>query len=367
MSRHWIFLSALCIAALALSCLPDGRLKTNFTVKPEQLTDGWQVATPAEAGLDSAKVMAAYRLLWDENQFYSAKSLLVIRHGKLVFENYCQEPTDRDSIAHVQSATKSLTSLVMGICRDQGLLRDLDTTLYAIMPDTFDADTLKRRITLRHLLTMRSGIDYGNDHFSDDMVTLRPRDVARFILAKPRYDTAGGSFKYRDCEPHLLSIALKRITGKSLGEIARTDLFAPLGITDYIWETDLEGASWGGHGVFLKPRDMAKIGQLMLQKGVWNNQPVVSDSWVSLSSSAQTERLEGEGPDDVRYGFYWWVLPELKLITAWGHGGQFICVMPEQDMVIVMTSMASVNDDNVGTLLTEFLPLVRTIMGAVTD
>jgi CubicO group peptidase (beta-lactamase class C family) len=367
MRRTATLIATLTVLSLMLSCLPDSRFKTNFTVKPEQLDDGWQVTTPAEAGLDSAKVLEAYQMLWDENQYYNAKSLLVIRHSKLVFENYCRSASDRDSIAHIQSATKSLTSLVMGICRDQGWLRDLDTTLYAILPDKFDADTMKRRITLRHLLTMRSGIAFSNDHFSDDMVNLKPADVARYILAKPMYDTAGGEFNYRDCDPHLISIALKRITGRSLSEIARTKLFEPLGITDYIWEADGNGASWGGHGAFLKPRDMGKIGQMVLQKGVWNGQRVVSDSWVALSTSDQTGRLEGEDPPDLRYGFYWWVFPELNLFTAWGHGGQFICVLPDQDLVIVMTSMPSVNDDNVGTLLGEFLPLVRKIIGAVVN
>ena len=112
---------------------------------------------------------------------------------------------------------------------------------------------------------------------------------------------------------------------------------------------------------------MAKLGQLMLQKGSWQGRQLVSEDWVGQSTSAQTGRLPDIGVDDIYYGFYWWVLPGLKSFTAWGHGGQFIYVAPELDMVIVMTSMPSTNDDEVGTRLPEFLTLVELIADAVTD
>lgn len=348
-----------------LSCIPDGTLKTNFDVVPQQLADGWQIATPAEAGLDSARVMEAYRMLWDENAYYGAKSLLIIRHGKLVFENYCQNAADRDTIAHIQSATKSVTSLLFGICRDQGFFPNLDTTLYALMPDRFPPDdSLKRSITLRHLLTMESGIAFDNDDYSDEVLIKKPADLVRYILAKPMCAAPGDSFYYRDCDPQLVSSAVQSVTGRTLTEIARTGLFEPMGITDFVWDPNHDGTSQGGHGLFLKPRDMAKLGQLVLQHGNWDGRQLVSEGWVSLSTAAQTESLPGRGSGDVRYGFYWWVLPELDLFTAWGHGGQFICVMPQLDMIVVMTSMPSVNDDNVGTTMPEFLPLVQKIQEA---
>jgi CubicO group peptidase (beta-lactamase class C family) len=355
----------LALVGLALlSCLPSGRLKTSFDVVPQPLGDGWEIATPAEAGLDTGKVMEAYRMLWDENAYYNAKSLLIIRHGKLVFENYCRDTADRSLLGHIQSATKSVTSLVFGICRDQGFFPNLDTTLYALMPDKFPDDSMKRKITLRHLLTMRSGIWFDNDVYSDEVLNKKPDDIVRHILAKPLYAAPGEMFYYRDCDPQLISSTVQKVTGKRLVDIAQEKLFGPMGITDYVWDPNADGSSQGGHGLFLRPRDLAKFGQLALQKGEWGGQQLVSEEWVTLSTSDQTDTLPDQDPPNLRYGFYWWVPNGEGMFSAWGHGGQFACVLPELDMVVVMTSMPSTNDDYVGTNMTRFLPLVYKIRDA---
>jgi CubicO group peptidase (beta-lactamase class C family) len=157
---------------------------------------------------------------------------------------------------------------------------------------------------------------------------------------------------------------VQRLTGKTLAEIARTGLFEPMGITDELWTPNSDGTSEGSHGLFLTPRDMAKIGQLALQKGAWNGRQLVSEDWIGQSTSSQTP-TPPQGPYVTDYGFFWWVLPEQDAFTAWGHGGQYIYVLPEQDMVVVMTSMPSVNDDNVGTTLSKFVPLAQQIADAV--
>jgi CubicO group peptidase (beta-lactamase class C family) len=303
-------------------------------------------------------------MLWNENAYYTAKSLLIIRHGKLVFENYCRDANDRDTIAHIQSVTKSVTSIVFGICRDQGFFPNLDTTLYALMPDKFPDDSLKRKITLRHLLTMRSGIRFDNDQYSDEVLNKKPEDIVRYILAKPMYAAPGEQFYYRDCDPQLISSTVQHVTGKSLVEIARTRLFEPMGITDFIWDPNHDGSSQGGHGLFLKPRDLARFGQLALHRGNWDGTQLVSEDWMTQSTSDQTDSLPAQDPPNLRYGFYWWVPNGENVYSAWGHGGQYICVLPQLDMVIVMTSMPSVNDDNVGTTMPEFLPLVYKIRDA---
>jgi CubicO group peptidase (beta-lactamase class C family) len=345
-----------------LTCIPDGQLKTNFDVKPVALMDGWQIATPEEARLDSAKVMEAFQMIWDENEYYNAKSLIVVRFGKLVFENYCRDTADRTLKAHIQSVTKSVTSLTFGIARDQGYFPNLDTLLYDIMPEKFDTSSLKRRITLHHLLTMKSGILFDNDVFSDEMISKKPKDPVQYILAKPMYAAPGDSFYYRDCDPQLISNVFKRVTGRNLDELARDSIFTPLGITDYLWEKNSDSVTFGPYGLFLKPRDLAKIGKLVLQQGRWENRQLISHDWILISTAFQTEV---PGPEGFRYGYYWWVVPEVSGITAWGHGGQFIFILPQYEMVIVMTSMPSVNDDKVGTTLPKFLPIVKKIIEAV--
>jgi CubicO group peptidase (beta-lactamase class C family) len=219
----------------------------------------------------------------------------------------------------------------------------------------------ERAITLRHLLTMRSGIAFDNDDFSLEMLVGRPGDPVRHILAKPLYDDPGARFDYRDADPQLLSSAVERETGRTLERLAREHLFGPLGITDYFWEADPAGTTLGPYALFLRPRDMAKIGQLVLQGGTWNGTQVVPSEWIRLSTSAQSSTNRGV---HLSYGYYWWVLPELDAFTASGHGGNFIFVAPKEELVVVMTSLPHASDE-VGTTLERFLPLARGIRTAI--
>ena len=345
-----------------IKCIPDGQLKNNFDVDPVQLFDGWEIATAEEVGLYRPMVMEAYEMFWDEDAFYNAKSLLIVRYGKLVFENYCRDVADRDIKGHLQSATKNVTSLTLGVAWDQGYFWNLDTLLYDIMPEKFDDDTMKQKISMRHLLTMKSGIAFDNDDWSIEMLINKPADPIQYTLAKPMYAAPGDSFYYRDCDPQLVSSAIERVVGQGLEEIARDNIFTPLGITDYLWEANSEGTTLGPVGLFLKPRDLAKIGKLVAQNGVWEGQQLISGDWILMSTASQTVV---PGPENFEYGFYWWVVPEVNGFTAWGHGGQSIFILPQYDIVIVMTSMPSTNDDKVGTTLPEFLPIVERIIASV--
>lgn len=302
----------------------------------------------------------ALDLFYQEDRYFNAISLLVARHGRLVVEAFSRDTADRSFKRNIQSATKSVTSLVFGIAVDGGHVAGLDRTLYSIMPEVFDSDARKQAITLRHLLTMRSGLDFPNDRFSRELLMDRPRDQVRRILAKPLYAMPGDSFFYRDSDPQLISAALERITGGTLAAWAEQHLFEPLGITDWFWEANVDGSSLGGVALFLRPRDAAKIGQLVLQRGWWDGRRVVSEAWLDLSTSPQTDSDDPEYP----YGFYWWTVPELRAFTAWGHGGQFIFIVPELDLLIVMTSLPNADDDDVGTRLDAFLDIARHVVNA---
>lgn len=353
---------ALTILFALLRCIPNGRLKTNFDVEPVQLFDGWEIATAEEVGLHRPIVMEAYEMYWDEDAFYNAKSLLIVRYGKLVFENYCRDVADRDIKGHLQSVTKSVTSLSFGVTRPWGYFPNLDTLLYDIMPEKFDDDTMKQKISIRHLLTMKSGIAFDDEDWSVEMLINKPADPVQYTLAKPMYAAPGDSFYYRDCDAQLVSSAIERVTDQRLEEIARDNIFTPLGITDYFWEANSEGTTLGPVGLFLKPRDLAKIGKLVIQSGLWEDEQLVSNDWILTSTTSQTGV---PGPEDYQYGYYWWVVPEVEGFTAWGHGGQFIFILPQYDILIVMTSMPSTNDDKIGTTLSEFLPIVEKIIASV--
>jgi CubicO group peptidase (beta-lactamase class C family) len=362
MKNRITLLIALSMVFVLLKCIPNDHLKTNFDVDPVQLLDGWEIATAEEVGLYRPMVMEAYEMYWDEDAFYNAKSLLIVRYGKLVFENYCRDVADRDIKGHIQSATKSITSLSFGVARDQGYFPNIDTLLYDIMPEKFDDDTIKQKISMRHLLTMKSGIAFDNDDWSIEMLINKPADPIRYTLAKPMYAAPGDSFYYRDCDPQLVSSAIERVTDQRLEEIARDNIFTPLGIADYFWEANSEGTTLGPVGLFLKPRDLAKIGKLVAQDGAWEGQQLISQDWVLMSTTTQTAV---PGPENYGYGYYWWVVPEVNGFTVWGAGGQFVFILPQYDIIIVMTSMPSTNDDKVGTTLSEFLPIVETIIASV--
>jgi CubicO group peptidase (beta-lactamase class C family) len=350
-------------SSIALSgCVSDMPFKIETSSVPEQLNDGWEVASPEEVNIDPGILNEIHREFASEDRYFNAKSLLVVKNGKLVFEAYCRSLDDRDRYGHVQSVTKSITSLVFGIVKSEGYIDSLDERLYSVMPKKFPADTRKRSITFRHLLTMTSGLDFDNDVFSVEIYADKPRDPAKYILSKPLYAMPGERFYYRDCDAHLVSCAIGRLTGKSEARWARERLFEPLGITEYYWDTDHTGTPMGPYGLHLKPRDMAKIGQLVLDHGRWRGRQVVDSAWVAVSTRRQVDTEYTTEPHVYHYGYYWWVLPRWGAFTASGHGGNFILVSPAQEMVVIMTSMPDTDDDTVGTKLEDFERLISPLL-----
>jgi CubicO group peptidase (beta-lactamase class C family) len=352
---------ALALCLLVLACVPDGRLKHPGTAVPAQLFDGWVVATPAEAGIAPESLDLAYAAVTDENRYLNAISLLVARHGKLVFETYVRSEADRDRRHPIQSATKCITSLALGVAMKHGLPPNVDTTIYNFFPDKFDTVARKRAITLRHLLTMRSGLDFANERFALEVFTGRAKDELAHILGKPLFADPGAEYVYRDCDPHLVSCAIQHATGRTTEDLMRENVFTPLGITDLYWEKTREGYSHGPTSLHLLPRDMARIGQLVLQRGAWQGQQLIDSAWIDTSTAPQTMLPPEYPPDSVGYGYYWWLLPTLGGFSAVGHGGQFIFVVPEEELVIAMTSY-SYAGEAAGTGIEEFVELVGPIV-----
>jgi CubicO group peptidase (beta-lactamase class C family) len=350
----------LCALFICTACISDPPLKVRGDTRAAATDDGWPVALPEDEGLDSERLESAYDLFFSDAPYYNAISLLIARDGRLVGEAYARGPADRTVKRNVQSATKSVTSLVFGVAVGDGSFPDLDRTLYSIIPEAFDSDPRKRDITLRHLLTMRSGVAFANGDFSEEMLMDRPRDQARRILAKPLHALPGEQFDYRDADPQLLASAVERVTGRQVAQIAAERLFGPLGISDWYWEANADGTTIGGAALFLRPRDLAKLGQLVLQEGTWNGAELVPPAWLRAATAEQSTTTDPATP----YGYYWWLVPELGAYTAWGHGGNFIFIASAQRLVIVMTSLPSADDDNVGTVLSEFIPLARLIVSA---
>ncbi len=345
---------------LFMGCVTDAPYKLPaVSFNPEQLDDGWVVSSAEEQEMSRDLLTSIQEKLHDEDIFFNTKSLIIARNGELVFETYIQDPEDRSRIGHVQSMTKSVTSLITGIALQDGLIDSLNQPVVGLIPNIYPDNARKREITIRHLLTMRSGLDIDNSVFSVKMYVDKPENPARYILDLPLYADPGERFYYRDCDPHLMSYIIGELSGRSIEEIARERLFTPLGIEDYYWGSDHSGTSMGAHGLHAKPRDLLKIGQLVLQNGKWEGQQLVDSSWVSQATQTQVQT-----PDDYgwNYGYYWWMVPEWNGFSAWGHGGNFIMVLPDYGMVILMTSMPDTNDELVGSALNQLEDLIRPLM-----
>ena len=328
MKRSYIKLATLLLTTVCLACIVDPDLKPQYTgFEPEALADGWEISTPVAEGMDSLRIASVYEQLFSEDRYPTLQSLLVVRNGKLVAEAYSRDPRDRDRFHHVQSVTKSITSLLVGIAMEEGLAPSLDTPLYDLMPDYFDGDTRKRTITLRHALTMRTGLEFENDEDAAWLM-FTPGSSIRNVLGRPLVSEPGAAYYYSDGTPQLLSGAIKSVTGVTLEEYAQDRLFGPLGIDDYQWEKHADGLNFGGFGLWLLPRDMAKIGQLMLQGGTWEGREVVPPGWIE-----EATRVYVNG----NYGHYWWVAEENSVFSARGAGGQIIQVDARNNLVIVLT------------------------------
>jgi len=264
-------------------------------------------------------------------------AVLVLRHGCLVYETY-SDPYDVDTPHILNSCTKSFLSTLAGIAVDRGYVPSVDWPIWRYFPNSLPSsdDSRKSRITVKHLLTMSSGIDwpqYGRDNISDRMV-VSPNWV-EFILSQPMAAEPGTVTNYSNGDSHLVAAILRRATKQDLLDFATTELFTLLGITEVRWDRDPQGLNIGSATLYLRPRDMAKLGQLVLNDGEWRGRQLVSTDWIRAATARQTMMPSVQLTD---YGYFWWLYPDQGRIEAWGGSGQRIAVFPHADLVIVITS-----------------------------
>lgn len=357
-----LFRSVLCVTISLQSpgCWFDGELKHDTGVAPEELDDGWDLDRPENVGLSSAVLDDIHRELLREDRFRGVLSFLVVKDGRLVFETYLRRREDQRHFNHIQSVTKTVTSLLFGIAVDRGDVPPLETRV----GEMFDEESRglgadKRGITLEHLLTMTSGLTFDNEVFSVEMWVERPENPIRHILAKPLYAQPGEQFYYRDADPQLVGYAMERFTGQTERELAEATLFRALGIENYYWDSGPDGVQMAAHGLHLMPRDLAKLGQLVLDRGVWQGERVVSEQWLNEATSAHVLSEVTYRGNPVPYGYYWWIVPDVGF-AMWGHGGQFVVIVPEANLVLVQTAFP--DSDLPGSALPDFLELVRPLL-----
>ena len=301
-------------------------------------TAEWKTSTPEAQGMDVAKLMIADEFV--KERLPDAFSLLVVRNGYLVFEQYYSYGSIfRQSVVH--SVTKSVTSALIGIALEKGYLKSLDQKLADFFPEyiTAESDPRKMEITIRHLLTMSAGFEWDDRgpsmkewYFSSNWI--------KGAIQLPQVDDPGSVFTYNSSTSHLLSAILTTSTKNKTLDFARQTLFEPLGITSAYWHTDPKGYNIGGFGLSLPARDLAKIGFLYLNDGYWEGTSIVPYTWVRESTQQKIQAYGHPVYGRFGYGYQWWVkeVDGCRSFRAWGRRGQFIVVVPELDLVIAVTS-----------------------------
>jgi CubicO group peptidase (beta-lactamase class C family) len=265
-------------------------------------------------------------------------SLLVVRHGKIVVEAY-YAPYAAGIPHDIRSATKAVISTLTAIASKDGLL---DSPSHRVL-DFFDrrgianVDDRKEAITVQNLLDMTSGLEWTEplDGRPVSMFEMeRSTDWIKFILDRPMSNAPGSAFNYNSGNPHLLSAIITKLTGMSTLDYAKAKLFGPLGINDVSWPHDPQGISVGGYGLYLLPRDMAKIGYLYLRNGAWEGKQLLPSAWIDKVTHATVDmHLQPE----LRYSNLFWVLPDKHIYMAVGYHRQVIMVFPDLDVVAVTT------------------------------
>ena len=330
------------ILSLALpSCLKDEPIKVAYSgFKPLLIGDDWPASTPEEEKMDAGFLNAAYQLIYNNERFVMARSLLVLRNGKIVAEAYPHDPDDLSRIENIQSCTKSFTSILTGIAFKNHYLDSLNQTFNSIYPDNFKNHQDKKNITIANALTMKTGINFIDGDHTRPLYETDESSVD-YILSLPKNYEPGIVFQYNDGAPHLISAAIQKGYGKPLSVFADDFLFKPLGITEWKWEAANDGITFGAVSIYMKPRDIAKFGQLLLQNGKWGNRQIVDSSWIS----AATKPIVTMYSPGTSYGYYFWIFPAYGGYAAVGHGGQFIFVVPSKKLVVIYTAWPYTSGD----------------------
>ena len=353
---------------------------SSVVAQDEWPTREWSTATPSEVGLD-AEVLDALDADIRSGEYAYVDSMLVIRHGKVAYERYYEhdyasiygeesrtpgpllvnDPSgpynyfnpwwhpyyQRSSLHSMQSVTKSVVSAVIGIAFGRGDFPALDTPVLSF----FDADSVenvderKRSMTIRHLLTMSTGLDWNEDvPYADPtnafaIMAVTP-DWVQFTFDRPMAHSPGEVFQYNSGATLILGHVFRLATGVDLEEYAVEHLFEPLGIRDYFWKRTPMGLVDTQEGLYVSSRDIAKIAYLFLKGGNWEGQEVVPGDWVKASIEPSFS-VTDDG--SVEYGYKWWLYhyqyqgEDRVAFAGSGFGGQRPIVLPELDLVLVFT------------------------------
>lgn len=360
--RRREFVSLLGSAALTpIAALPAFADPAGGCGAPLAGNDGWPLASAGDDRLIDRAALCRMADRLAASGEANIHAVVVARGGRPVFERYFKGADevpgrlfgrrvetvafDAGTLHDMKSVSKSVASLAVGIAIERGLIRSIDEPIFSFFPELSDLRTPEKdRILLVHVLTMSMGLaweeataatgDFHNDEARMNMAW----DPCGYVLGRPVTAPAGQEFFYNTGALRLVSAIIRKATGRPLDEFARETLFDPLGIADVAWDR-VRGDTDAGGGLRLRPREMAKIGQLVLAGGRWNDRQIVPKAWIETSTAPKLPATEG-----MSYGYLWWLghTPyhgrEVQWIGALGRGGQSIRIVPELDLVVAVTA-----------------------------
>ncbi|MET4578856.1 serine hydrolase domain-containing protein [Ottowia thiooxydans] len=332
--RAWLRTLMLTLAAVTAST----SLAQKSPVGSEPSKPEWQ--QPSRARAAKASQLFGDLTTRIESHYTDIRSVVVVQNGQLMFEYYRKGVT-ADTLQDTQSITKSVLALLVGQALKSGQIKRVDQLVAELVPDLARGhpDPRARQLRISHLLTMTAG--WPGAQFSQRDLD----DNVAWITRRPFVASPGKQFNYDNGAANLLAIALSRAAGKPVSELAREQLFAPLGIKRFSWAKGANGFDFGALGLRLSTRDMARLGELALREGSWGANALVPLDFMRTATSG---RNSGGPPLSTPYGYLWWVANSApdrgvtrKPFMASGHGGQWIWVYPHLNLVVAATSSTS--------------------------
>ena len=336
----WILILAACSEAGTLA-MP----------KPDQLHDGIATSNLHAVGIDASLIGDMADSI-ASNAYPNIHSVLIFRNGYLVYENYWpgadenrrtgyKGPTQhhRDSLHDVRSISKSITGAAVLLAHHKGRIASLDQRIFDFFPAyKHYAEGGKADITIRHLLTMTSGLSWQESQ-NDSLKVKNVSHALDFILRQPLASAPGRKFRYNSASSQLLAQIVEVATGQDIDIYTRTHLFQPLGITDYDWTREANGIRCAWAGLRMRTRDLLKFGILYLNDGVWNGYNLLPGDLIEESMRTQVVTDSPNG-----YGYQFWTLEDslgnrrVRTVEASGNGGQKIEVNRSENLIVVITA-----------------------------
>lgn len=312
--------------------------------KPKNLDDGWKTNDLQSQNIDTTLIYSLFSQLNERKN--KLHSVLLVKNGQIIIEDYLNGQ-DINQKHDLRSATKSIRSILMGIAIDKGFIANVNDPISKYLKKPIpkkNIGKIKEKITIKHLLTMSSGLDCNDwdkkSKGQEDKV-YRKKDWLQYTLNLPMVNEPGTVSNYCSMGAILIAEIISQASGMTIDKFAAKYLFNYLNIRNVSWEhTSRKKAIPSSRRLYMTSRDMAKIGQLVLNKGEWNENQIVSKKWMEESTTPKTQITK------IDYGYLWWNIPfrvNGKIFiskAALGNGGQYIIIFPELDMVAVFTGAA---------------------------